>query len=158
MHVNETMVTLVGNVADAPELRYLPNGTAVAKLRVACTPRKRGEDGKFSDGESSWYTVTAWRSQAENAAESIGKGDRVIVYGALSVRQYEVEGQKRTSTEVDAHAIGVELTFATAKPVKAAKSGGNGGSRSGGDGGWGDAQPAQQARPAQSATPPSDGW
>lgn len=161
--MNETMVTLVGNVGsnEGPELRFTPNGVAVAKFRMACTPRKRDGD-KFVDGQSSWYTVTAWRQLAENVAESLKKGDQVVVHGALSVREYEVDGQKRTSTEVDAYAIGVSLQFATAKPVKASGEKKTAAKPSTDDP-WGSAQPAQPAqpaaaRPAQAATPPSDQW
>ncbi len=154
--MNETLVTLVGNIGGGdPELRFLGNGTAVCKFRMAVTPRKF-KDGKWEDQEPSWFQVTAWRSLGENVAESLRNGDRVIVQGNLQVRQYEDrEGVKRTSTEVEALSVGADLTFATAKPVKAARSGGNGGGQRSGDG-WGDAQPAQQRQ--QAAAPPSDSW
>lgn len=156
--MNDTQVTLVGNIGGgAPELRYLPSGVAVAKFRMACTPRKRGEGDKWVDGEPSWYNVTLWRKQAENAAESLSNGDRVIVQGNLTVRQYETEKGKGTSVDVDATSIGVELTFATAKPVKA-PSNGSGGRPTSADDGWGNAQPASQARPAQAASSPAEGW
>jgi len=162
--VNETQVTLVGNIGGGdPELRFTPSGVAVAKFRMACTPRKRGEGEKWVDGESSWFSVTVWRQQAENVVESLRNGDRVIVQGNLQVRPYEdKEGVKRLSVEVDATSIGVELTFARAMPVKVAKSGGNGESSSGGDDGWGGAsktRPAQQqAQPKQQTAASDDPW
>lgn len=156
--MNETQVTLVGNIGGGgPELRFLPSGVAVAKFRMACTPRKR-EGDSWKDGEPSWFNVTLWRQQAENAAESLSNGDRVIVQGNLTVRNYETaDGKKGTSVDVDATSIGVELTFAQAKPQKVAKSGSNGTARQGGDDAWGGAQPAA-ARPAQAAADPSTGW
>jgi single-strand DNA-binding protein len=155
-----TQVTLNGNIGGGdPELRFLPSGVAVAKFRMACTPQKYNKDtGKWEDLEPSWYAVTVWRNQAENVAESLRNGDRVIVLGNLSVRVYEdKEGNKRTSTEVDAQAVGADLTFATAKVIKAAKSGGGTSRAASGGDGWGDAKPAQ-ARPAQAAANPADSW
>src|SRR5688572_3950909 len=103
---NETTVTLIGNIGGGdPELRFLPNGTAVCKFRMAVTPRKF-KDNQWEDGEPSWFQVTAWRNLGENVAESLRNGARVIVHGNLTVRQYEVEGVKRTSTEVDALEVG----------------------------------------------------
>lgn len=160
--MNETQVTLVGNIGGGdPELRFLPSGVAVAKFRMACTPQKLNRDtSKWEDQEASWYNVTLWRKQAENGAETLRNGTRVIVQGNLTVRQYEdKDGNKRTSIDVDATSIGLELTFVTATVAKNPKSGGGNGNRqqSGGDG-WGDAKPAAQGRPAQSAANPADGW
>lgn len=155
---NDIQVTLVGNIGGGdPELRFLPSGVAVAKFRMACTPQKLNkESGKWEDGEASWYNVTLWRKQAENAAETLRNGMRVIVQGNQTVRQYEdKDGNKRISVDIDATAIGPDLTFATAVVTKVAKSGGNGAARA--DSGWGDAQPAQ-ARPAQTAQNPADPW
>lgn len=155
--MNETQVTLVGNIGGGdPELRFLPSGVAVCKFRMACTPRKF-KDNKWEDGEASWYQVTVWRELAEHVAETLRNGMGVIVLGNLSVRQYEVEGVKRSSIEVDATAIGPELRWATAVVTKATSSGSGGGQQRAADNGWGDAQPAT-ARPAQSATPPSAAW
>jgi single-strand DNA-binding protein len=130
---NETQVTLVGNIGGGdPELRFLPSGVAVCKFRMACTPR-RSQDGKWVDGEPSWFQVTAWRGLGENVAESLRNGDRVVVHGNLTVRQYEdKDGNKRTSTEVDAVEIGAAMTFATVAVTKVKRTGGGdtGGGRS----------------------------
>lgn len=150
-HVNEIQVTLVGNIGGGdPELRLTPSGVPVCKFRMACTPRTFDKgSSEWKDGEPSWYQITAWRALGENAAETLKNGMRVIVQGNLSVRGYEKDGEKRTSTEVDATAIGPELAFSTAKVTKVSRSGGEAGGRTA-------AAPA--ARPAQSETPPSAGW
>lgn len=151
------MTTLVGNIGGgAPELRLTPSGVSVGRFRMACTPRKRDGD-KFVDGEPSWYTVNVWRDLAEHVAESLSNGDQVVVYGALSVRTYEKDGERRTSTEVEAYAVGVSLQFATAKPVKAVKGGGGRQQAAASDDPWGDT-PATRSRPAQAATSPADAW
>lgn len=159
-HVNETPVTLVGNVGGDPDLRFTPDGTAVCKFSLACTPRKLNRNSnEWRDGETSWFNVSVWRGLAENVAESLRRGDQVIVRGALSVRQYETrEGGKGTSVDVEAYTVGLSLQFGTAQLTKAA-SNGNAAQRPG-NGGRGGAQPAGQppARPQQAATPPSNDW
>lgn len=150
--MNETLTTLVGNLAADPELRVTSGGVSVARFRIGCTPRK-SRDGKWEDGETSWYTVNVWRDLAEHCAESLKKGHQVVVYGALSVRQYEKDGQTRTSTEVEAYAVGASLQFANVTVAKAA----GGGRPAPADDGWGDAQPAAD-RPAQLAKSPADSW
>ena len=108
----------VGNLVDDPELRYTPTGMAVATCRVAVQDRKQ-DNGKWVDGETSFVTVTIWRGRAENVAESLTKGTRVIVVGRGKQRNYETkDGDKRTVFEVDADAIGPDLTFATAKVIR----------------------------------------
>lgn len=150
------MTTLIGNLGDNPELRVTSSGVSVARFRMACTPRKRDGE-KFVDGEASWYTVNVWRDLAEHVVDSLKKGDQVVVYGALSVRQYEKDGQPRTSTEVEAYAVGASLQFATVAINKATR--GTGGRPAPADDGWGGAQPAAAAaRPAQAAANPADGW
>ena len=150
------MTTLVGALGADPEMKFLPDGTAVARFRVACTPRKQ-KDGKWEDGETSWFTVNVWRKLAENVVESLSKGDQVIVYGALRVREYETDGVKRTSTEVEAYAVGTGLQFATAKPVKEGKSGGRPAQSSAKDDPWASSAPAQ-ARSSQAAQNPASAW
>lgn len=118
--------TLIGNLVDDPELRFTPSGVAVVKFRIACTPRVFDrESGEYKDQEGTFITCTAWRNLAENIAESLGKGHRVIVYGNLKQENYETkEGDKRSYIGVSVNAVGPELTWATAKPVKASRGGG----------------------------------
>jgi single-strand DNA-binding protein len=113
----DVYVTVVGNLSDDPEMRFTPNGAAVAKLRMASTPRKRLDSGEWADMEPSWYRVTCWRQLAENAVETFGKGDRVIVYGRLTIRAWRKDGEDfdRYSAEIDAEYVGAELTFRPAK-------------------------------------------
>jgi single-strand DNA-binding protein len=117
---------LVGNLVDEPELRFTPSGVAVCKFRIACTPRVFDPEAKeYKDGEPTFMTCTAWRSMAENIAESLGKGHRVIVVGRLQQENWETkEGEKRSVIACQVDAIGPELTWATAKPVKASRGGG----------------------------------
>jgi single-strand DNA-binding protein len=121
---NEIRTTIVGNLGkDAPELRFTPNGVPVCRFSVANTPRKR-EGDKFVDGEPTWVNVTAWRSLAQNVAESISAGDRVIVTGTLENRKWEdKEGNTRYSLDMTAEAVGPDLTWATAKPAKGVHDG-----------------------------------
>jgi single-strand DNA-binding protein len=123
---NMSQVTIVGNLTDDPELRYTPNGAAVAKFRVAVTPRYRDQaSGEWKDGDASFFTVNAWRSLAENVAESLTRGANVIVVGRLKMRSWETqEGDKRTVTEIEADEIGPSLRWATAKVEKTGRSGG----------------------------------
>jgi single-strand DNA-binding protein len=114
---NQTM--LVGNLTDDPELRFTPNGAAVAGFRLAVTPRVKDGEG-WRDGETSFFRINAWRQLAEHVAESLAKGDRAVVVGRLKVRSWETpEGEKRSVTEVEADEIGPSLKFATAKPHRA---------------------------------------
>jgi single-strand DNA-binding protein len=123
---------LVGNLTDDPELRFTPNGAAVANFRLAVTPRVR-EGDSWKDGETSFFRINVWRQQAENVAETLQKGARCIVVGRLRTRSWETpEGEKRSVTEVEADEIGPSLKFATAK-VERSSRGGSGG---GGGGDW----------------------
>lgn len=113
MSTNTVHVTIAGNLTRDPELRFTPSGDPVVNLSVAVTPRvKKGDE--WADGETAFYNVAAWRKEAENVAESLHKGDRVIVTGTLRVRAYETDGMKRTSMEVDADEVGASLAWATA--------------------------------------------
>ena len=158
----ETVITLVGNLVDDPELRFTPSGAAVAKFRIASTPRTFDrQTNEWKDGESLFLTCNVWRQPAENCAESLQRGMRVIVQGRLRQRTYETkEGEKRTVFEVEVDEVGPSLRSATAKVTKAQRSGGQGGgggfgggAQQGGGGGWG----SQGSGGGQSA-PSDDPW
>ncbi|MFJ5230271.1 single-stranded DNA-binding protein [Kitasatospora sp. NPDC088391] len=133
----ETVITLVGNLVDDPELRFTPSGAAVAKFRIASTPRTFDrQTNEWKDGESLFLTCNVWRQPAENVAESLQRGMRVIVQGRLRQRSYETkEGEKRTVFEVEVDEVGPSLRSATAKVTRANRTGGPGGG--GGFGGGG---------------------
>lgn len=120
----DNQVTLVGNITDDPELRYTPSGTPVADFTVAINRRKFDrETNEWVDVDTSFFNCNVWRSQAENAAESLVKGTRVIVVGRLKTRSWETpEGQKRSVTEVDVDHVGPSLQWATAQVTKASRS------------------------------------
>ncbi|QKW20749.1 single-stranded DNA-binding protein [Kitasatospora sp. NA04385] len=134
----ETVITLVGNLVDDPELRFTPSGAAVAKFRIASTPRTFDrQTNEWKDGESLFLTCNVWRQPAENVAESLQRGMRVIVQGRLRQRSYETkEGEKRTVFEVEVDEVGPSLRSATAKVTRANRTGGPGG----GGGGFGGGQ------------------
>jgi single-strand DNA-binding protein len=122
----DNQVTLVGNLTDDPELRFTPNGAAVANFRLAVTPRVR-EGDSWKDGETSFFRVNVWRQMAENVAETLTKGARCIVVGRLRTRSWETqEGEKRSVTEIEADEVGPSLKFATAKVERASRGGGGG--------------------------------
>jgi single-strand DNA-binding protein len=140
----ETVITVIGNLVDDPELRYTPSGAAVAKFRIASTPRTFDrESNAWKDGEALFLTCSVWRQYAENVAESLSRGTRVIVQGRLKQRSYETrEGEKRTVYELDVEEVGPALRFSTAKLNKSGAGSGGGGGRSfGGGGGTGGSQP-----------------
>jgi single-strand DNA-binding protein len=115
--------TIVGNLVDDPELRFTNTGTAVANLRVAVTQRIQ-HNGQWRDGETSFFRVNCWRDQAEHLADSVGKGDRVMVTGRLRQRAWETpEGERRSVTEIEADEVGASLKFATAKVERASSRG-----------------------------------
>ena len=116
----ENQITIVGNLTDDPELRYTPNGAAVANFRVAVSRRIRdNQTGEWRDADTSFFPVNAWRSMAENAAESLTRGSRVVVVGRLRSRSYETaEGEKRYVTEIEADEVAPSLKWATAKLEK----------------------------------------
>ena len=136
MAAGDTVITLVGNLVDDPELRFTPSGQAVAKFRMASTPRFLDKaTNEWKDGESLFLTCNVWRQAAENVAESLQRGMRVIVQGRLKQRSYETkEGEKRTVFEVEVDEVGPSLRNATAKVVKASR-GPSGGAGPGGFGG-----------------------
>lgn len=126
MAIGDTQITLTGNLVDDPELRFTPSGTAVAKFRIASTPRyyDRNEGG-YKDGDSLFMSCNAWRQAGENAAESLTRGMRVIVQGRLRQRSYETrEGEKRTVYEVEVDDVGPSLRNATATVRKTTRGGG----------------------------------
>lgn len=124
---NETVITVVGNLVDDPELRFTPAGVAVAKFRVASTPRVFNKTtNQWEDGETLFLTCSVWRQAAENVAESLGRGMRVIVQGRLKQRSYEDRDQvKRTVYELDVDEVGPSLARATAKVEKNPAGGSN---------------------------------
>ncbi|MFF4848289.1 single-stranded DNA-binding protein [Streptomyces sp. NRRL F-2747] len=159
----ETVITVVGNLVDDPELRFTPSGAAVAKFRVASTPRTFDrQTNEWKDGESLFLTCSVWRQAAENVAESLQRGMRVIVQGRLKQRSYEDrEGVKRTVYELDVEEVGPSLKNATAKVAKTTGRGGQGGyggggQPQGGGGGWGGA-PSGGA-PQGGGAPSDDPW
>lgn len=120
MAIGDTPITVVGNLTGDPELRFTPSGAAVANFRVASTPRVYNRDtGQYEDGDALFLTVNVWRQAAENVAESLGKGTRVIVTGVLKQRSYETaEGQSRTVYEINDAEVGPSLKFAAANVVR----------------------------------------
>src|ERR1700710_223156 len=139
----ETVITVIGNLTNDPELRFTPNGAAVASFTVASTPRTFDRtSNEWKDGDTLFLRCTVWRQAAENVAESLHKGTRVIVQGRLKQRSFETrEGEKRTVVELEADEVGVSLRSATARVSKANRSGagagGGNGSAGGGAGGNG---------------------
>lgn len=133
----ETVITLVGNLVDDPELRFTPSGAAVAKFRLASTPRTYDrQSGEWKDGESLFLTCNVWRQAAENVAETLQRGMRVIVQGRLRQRSYETrEGEKRTVFEVEVDEVGPSLRSATARVNKTTRGGGGNGGAGGSSGG-----------------------
>lgn len=157
----ETVITVVGNLVDDPELRFTPSGAAVAKFRIASTPRTFDrQTNEWKDGESLFLTCSVWRQAAENVAESLQRGMRVIVQGRLKQRSYEDrEGVKRTVYELDVDEVGPSLKSATAKVTKTTGRGGQGGYGGGGQqqggGNWGG---APSGGPQGGGAPADDPW
>ena len=165
----ETTITVIGNLTNDPELRFTPSGSAVANFTIASTPRTFDrQSNEWKDGETLFLRASVWREAAENVAESLTKGMRVIVNGRLKSRSYETkEGEKRTVIELEVDEIGPSLRYANAKVNRTQRSGGQGGqggfgggNRGGGFGGgqggnqggntggtWGGNQPAAQEDP-----------
>ena len=135
----ETVITVVGNLTADPELRFTPNGAAVANFTVASTPRTFDrQTNEWKDGEALFLRCSVWREAAENVAESLTKGMRVIVQGRLRARSYDDrDGNRRTSWELDVDEVGPALRFATAKVTRAQRGGGGGGGFGGGQQGGG---------------------
>ena len=141
MAAGDTQITIAGNLVDDPELRFTPAGQPVARFRVASTPRFRDNStGEWKDGDSLFLTCNVWRQAAENVAESMTRGMRVIVSGRLRQRSYETkEGEKRTVYEVEVDDVGPSLRNASAKVNRVARSGA-------GDGGYGGGQRSSGGR------------
>jgi single-strand DNA-binding protein len=162
----ETVITVIGNLTDDPELKFTPSGAAVANFTVASTPRTFDrQTNEWKDGDALFIRCAAWRQLAENCAESLQKGQRVIVTGALRIRNFErQDGSKGTSVEINVDEIGPSLRYATAKVTKANRSGGGdfGGGGSQGGGNTGGGGPAAQSNPwsTQPSAPQggSDAW
>ena len=157
----ETVITVVGNLVDDPELRFTPSGAAVANFRIASTPRTFDRQAnEWKDGEALFLSCAVWRQAAENVAESLQKGMRVVVQGRLKQRSYETrEGERRTVVELDVEEVGPSLKYATAKVARVQRSGGGGGYGSqaggGGDDPWA-SSPAQSNQGAgQGAAQPA---
>ena len=112
----DNQVMIVGNVTRDPELRYTPNGSALVKFGVAVSRRVRDDSGQWKDADTSFFDVTAWRSLAENVAESIAQGTRVVVVGRLRTNSWETpEGERRSKVEIEAEEVAPSLKWATAK-------------------------------------------
>ncbi|AYY15085.1 single-stranded DNA-binding protein [Actinobacteria bacterium YIM 96077] len=157
----ETVITLIGNLTDDPELRFTPSGAAVANFRVASTPRTfNRQTNTWEDGEPLFLSCSVWRQVAENAAETLQRGMRVIVSGRLKQRSFETrEGERRTVFEVDVDEVGPSLRYATAKVTKTQRQGGGGfggGAPQGGGDPW--ASQAAPAAPQGAQAPANDPW
>jgi single-strand DNA-binding protein len=154
----ETPITVVGNLVNDPELRFTNSGAAVASFRIASTPRTFDrQSNEWKDGEALFLTCSVWRQAAENVAESLQRGARVIVTGRLKQRTYDTrEGEKRTVIEIEVDEVGPSLRYATAKVQKMSRSGGGGGGGGGyGSSGGGGGAPADD--PWASSAPASAG-
>ena len=154
MAAGDTQITIAGNLVDDPELRFTPSGQPVAKFRVASTPRYMDrQTNEWKDGDSLFLTCNVWRQAAENVAESLTRGMRVIVSGRLRQRSYETkEGEKRTVYEVEVDDVGPSLRNASAKVNRASRNGSGGG----GQGGPGRPQGGQGGQGGQGAD--ADPW
>ncbi len=153
---NDTLITIVGNLTADPNLRFTGNGAAVVDFTVASTPRSFDrQSGQWRDGETLFLRCTAWREYAENIADSLSKGMRVIVQGRLTQSSYEREGQRRTSYEIQVDEVGPVLRYAKAQVTRTPRQEGSFGGQGGQGGQGGYNQPAQ--RPAQSQPDYSQG-
>lgn len=161
----ETVITVIGNLTDDPELKFTPSGAAVANFTVASTPRTFDrQSNEWKDGDALFIRCAAWRQLAENCAESLQKGQRVIVTGALKIRNFErQDGSKGTSVEINVDEIGPSLRYATAKVTKVSRSGGgdfggNSGGNAGGNAGGGAPANNPWSTQAPAAQGGSDAW
>jgi len=141
----DNAIIVVGNLTDDPELRFTPQGVAVANFRIAVSRRVKDEGGNWKDGDTSFFKVNCWRQLAENVAESLTRGSRTMVAGRLRMRQWETqEGEKRSVVEIEADEVGPSLKWATAKVEKTSRGGG-GGRDNGASDEWGTDTPAVPA-------------
>ncbi|WP_129664434.1 single-stranded DNA-binding protein [Phytoactinopolyspora endophytica] len=161
----ETVITIVGNLTDDPELRFTPSGAAVANFTIASTPRTfNRQSNTWEDGEALFMRCSAWRQAAENIAESLQRGMRVVAQGRLRQRSFETQdGQKRTVVEMEVDEIGPSLRFATAKVTRTQRQGGGGGGGFGGGAPQGGNDPwasqgAPAGAPAGQPQAPNDPW
>jgi single-strand DNA-binding protein len=156
----DTQITLVGNLVDDPQLRYTPTGQAVANFRVASTPRFRDNStGEWKDGDSLFLSCNVWRQAAENVAESLQRGMRVMVQGRLRQRSYETkEGEKRTVYEIEVDEVGPSLRNASAKVTKSSRSTGGGGFGGGPSGGGPSGGGGQSGYGGGGGRPSEDPW
>ncbi len=157
----ETTITVIGNLTNDPELRFTPSGSAVANFTIASTPRTFDrQSNEWKDGETLFLRAAVWREAAENVAESLTKGMRVIVNGRLKSRSYETkEGEKRTVIELEVDEIGPSLRYANAKVNRTQRSGGQGGQGGFGGGNAAAAATSEVATPVETrvATPAETG-
>ncbi|MFH0411892.1 single-stranded DNA-binding protein [Corynebacterium sp. L4756] len=139
MAQGDTNITVVGNIVADPELRFTPSGAPVANFRVASTPRRfNSQTNQWEDGEAMFLTCNVWRQAAENVAETLSKGMRIIVTGRLKSRSFQTrEGENRTVFEVDVDEVGPSLRYATAQVNRNPREGGSGGNFGGGNSGGG---------------------
>ncbi|AXK46589.1 single-stranded DNA-binding protein [Brachybacterium saurashtrense] len=163
---NDTVITVIGNLTADPELRFTQSGIAVASFTIASTPRTFDrQSNEWKDGEALFLRCSIWRDAAENVAESLEKGARVVAQGRLKQRSFtDREGQNRTSIELDVDEIGPSLRYATAKPTKVQRGGGGGGRggfgggapQGGGQGGYGPQGGGYNGAPQ--GAPAADPW
>jgi single-strand DNA-binding protein len=156
----ETVITVVGNLTGDPELRFTPSGAAVASFTVASTPRTLDKaTNEWKDGEALFLRCSIWRQAAENVAESLQKGMRVVVQGRLKQRSFETkEGEKRTVIELDVEEVGPSLKYATAKVNRTTRGGGGGGGFGGSPSGGGAPADDPWASSAPAASGGGGGW
>ncbi len=158
----DTIITVVGNLTADPELRFTASGAAVANFTVASTPRTFDRaSGEFKDGEALFLRCNIWRQAAENVAESLTRGSRVVVTGRLKQRSFDTkEGEKRTVIELEVDEIGPSLRYATAKVNRVNRPAGGGGGGGGGTGGGGGGYGGGGSGPADdpwASAPPAGG-
>lgn len=175
MAQGDTTITVVGNIVADPELRFTPSGAPVANFRVASTPRRyNSQTQQWEDGEAMFLTCNVWRNAAENVAESLTKGMRVIVHGRLKSRSYQTrEGENRTVFEIDVDEVGPSLKYASAQVSRNPREGGSGnygggnsgggnfgnnGANGGNQGGFGGNSSNQGNQGGQQSAPANDPW
>jgi len=156
----DTVITIIGNITGDPELRFTPSGAAVANFTVASTPRQFDRtSNEWKDGETLFMRCSVWRDAAENVAESLQRGTRVLVSGRLKSRSYETkEGEKRTVVELDVDEVGPSLKYATAKVNRTQRGSGSGGFNAAGQGAQGGGQNGPGGGAGSQGTPAVDPW
>lgn len=155
---SDNCITLVGNITDDPELRFTPSGAAVANFTIAVNRRYKNQSGQWEDKLDGFFKCNCWRDMAENIAESLQKGMRVMVVGRLQQRSWDdQEGNKRSAFEIQVDEVGPSLRWATAQVTKSQRSSGT---ASGGGGDWGAPPPASapaEAAPVGGPSPADEG-